>query len=84
MLFSCHERKIFIRGRCNICINVLFNVVIVEFKMVRFNMCVRLGAIQVSGYDFKNMYFFCSKTECSVFALNQEIEVCMYIDLVSD
>jgi hypothetical protein len=26
-LFSCHERKISIRGRCNICINVVLNFV---------------------------------------------------------
>jgi hypothetical protein len=52
--------------------------------MMRFYMCVRLGAIQASAYDFRNMYFFCFKTECSVFALNHEIEVCMYIDLVSN
>jgi hypothetical protein len=52
--------------------------------MLRFNMCVRLGAIEASGYEFRNMHFFCSRTECSVFALNHEIEVCMWIDLVSD
>jgi hypothetical protein len=47
-------------------------------------MCVLLGAIQACAYDFKNKYFFCSKIECKVFPLNHEIEVCIYIDLVSD
>jgi hypothetical protein len=46
--------------------------------------CVRLIAIEASAYDFRNMYFFSSKMKCSVFLLNHEIEVCMYIDLVSD
>jgi hypothetical protein len=65
----------------NVCVCVC---VCVDYKMVRFNMCVRLGAIQASAYDFRNMYFFCSKTECSVFTPNHEIEVRMYMDLVSD
>jgi hypothetical protein len=52
--------------------------------MVRFNMYMRLGAIQARAYDFRNKYFFCSETERSGFALNHEIEVCMYMDLVSD
>jgi hypothetical protein len=52
--------------------------------MVRFNICMLLGAIQARAYDFGNTYFFCWKTECRAFPLNHEIEVCMYIDAVSD
>jgi hypothetical protein len=26
MLFPCHERKIFVRGRCNVCIKVFIKV----------------------------------------------------------
>jgi hypothetical protein len=67
-----------------LCFKEHVKCVCVEYKMVRFNMCVRLGALQARAYDYRNMYFFCSRTECSVFPLNHEIEVCMYIDLVSD
>jgi hypothetical protein len=56
----------------------------VEYKMVRFNMCVKLGGIQASAYDFRNMYLFCSKTECSVFPLNHEIELCLYVHRFSE
>jgi hypothetical protein len=50
--------------------------------MVSFNMCVRLGSILMSAYDFRNMRFFSSKTETSVFSIKKPTKlecVCIYI-----
>jgi hypothetical protein len=56
-----------------LCFKEYVNCVYVGYKMVRFNMCVRLGKVQAS-----------SKTECSVFPLNHEPELCMYNRFLSD
>jgi hypothetical protein len=50
--------------------------------MVSFNMCVRLGSIPTNAYAFRNMRFFSSKTETSIFSVKKpkKLEcVCIYI-----
>jgi hypothetical protein len=66
MLFSCHERKNFIRKlilyiyiyiyvrshQC--CASKYILNVCVKYKMVGFNMCVIVGSIPVRAYAFRN------------------------------
>jgi hypothetical protein len=52
-----------------LCFKEHIKCVCVEYKMVLFNMCVRLAAIQASTYDIINVYLF-----CSVFAPKHGIE----------
>jgi hypothetical protein len=94
MLFSFHERKIFIRNQWNIHIHIYIRFhqccdqrvssmcMCAKYIMVTFNVCVRLGSILTSAYAFRNMRFFSSKSETSVFSIKKPTKlecVCTYI-----
>jgi hypothetical protein len=66
----------------NVVIKEYLKCVCVKYKMVSFNMCVRLGPILTNAYGFRNIRFFSSKTESSVVCIKKPTKVecvCIYI-----
>jgi hypothetical protein len=66
----------------NVVIKEYLKCVCVKYKMISFNTCVRLSSILANAYGFRNIRFFSSKTESSVFSIKKpkKVEcVCIYI-----